>query len=388
MRKKKRVCFFTGSRSEYGLIRDLLRKIEKDKIFALYLSVIGSHFSKEHGNTKKEILKDKFKNISFLKTKIYNERADLTLSLAILSKKISKYLKSLKPDLVVFMGDRFEMLPVINTCLLMNIPIAHISGGNISEGSVDNQIRNMATKASHIHFVANKEFRNRLIKMGEESWRICVSGEPGLDGIRKKIVNKKKLFNNLKINKNKKIALFAYHPETLLEEKKFKVKVKKLFNNLRLLQNKFKIFFIITYPNNDSGYKVIIHEIKKFAKGNFNCSVIRNLGRNYFLSCMKYCDFLIGNSSSSFYEAPAFNLPAIVVGDRQKGRLAAKNIHYSSYESKKIILNVKKCLKYNRNKKIRNPYGNYKAIHKIIKMLQKILKYKTTKQILSKKFID
>ena len=320
----RKVCVITGSRSEYGLFFPILKKILKSNLLELQLTTTSSHHSIEHGLTYREIENDGF----FINEKIKshlasNEKSSIVKSAAKTSELLSDSLHRLKPDLVLLLGDRYETLAAATAALLMNIPIAHIHGGEKTEGAVDEQIRHAITKMSYLHFCSTEQYRQRVIQMGEDPKRVFNSGAPGIDNIvNLKPLTKIQLEEELDWQFNDTSVLFTYHPVTLKDT--------DLQSNLEFILGvlaTFKFNILFTYANADFGSHIINQNIEKFCKKNpKKYKVFKNLGQVRYLSAMKYVDLIIGNSSSGIIEAASFKKPVINIGVRQKGRLQGKNV--------------------------------------------------------------
>ena len=298
-------------------------------------------------------------------------------------KKLSKCLSELRPDCMVLLGDRFELFAPLTVCTIMNIPIVHISGGELTEGEIDNQVRHAITKSSHLHFVANETFAKRLIQMGEEKWRVHISGELGLDNIEKlDLMHISEINSKIQLNINYDTAIVTYHPATLELEG-----LQKKIKNILYVLNEFDLQYVITYPNTDPGHEIIIKEIKKFVENHSSSVFIKSLGQRLYLNLMKHAKVMIGNSSSGFYEAPSYNLPVINIGSRQKSRLQSNNIINCGYNKKSLYEAINKGIYYNK-KKLPNPYGNGNLSNFVIKKLKKIFLNTTKSYMLNKKFTD
>lgn len=378
--KKFKICVITGTRAEYGLLKLLMNEIKNNKKFKLQLIVTGSHLSSLHGNTYKEIINDGFFIDSKCKilTKDDSEQGVIN-SMAKAVVLISKSLKELKPNLVMMLGDRYELLSAASCCNIMKIPIAHIHGGETTEGAFDEAIRHSITKMSHLHFVAHKNYRNRVIQLGENPKNVFNIGGLGVDNISKlKLLNKVSLSKLLNIEFNKKNILVTYHPETLGN---FKEK-DNLMNLLNVLERLKNTNFFFTMPNADTNNKIIFNLISHFCNNNKNAYAFNSLGQLRYYSMLKCVDAVIGNSSSGILEAPSFNIGTINLGDRQKGRIQSKSVINSGY-SQTDILNAIKLLYsksfQNKLKKTTNPYGPKGAAKKIIKILENIKEFKMKK---------
>src|SRR3990172_3318901 len=371
---KRKVCVITGSRAEYGLLKPLLAVMNNDKLLELQLVVTGMHLSPEFGYTINDILEDGFKPA---------ERIEMLMStdtLAGMGKSIGigvigfvDCFERLKPDLVLVVGDRFEIFSAVIAASSMNLPIAHFSGGDITEGAIDNQIRHAITKLSHIHFVGVETSAKRVRQMGEEPWRIKVVGELCLENIKNlDTISKKNFKNMLNINLSlQPIILVTFHPVTLQPEQ-----TKLQITNLLAAIDSFKDSTIVfTYPNADAGGRLIIAAIEQFLLSHPHAKAFKSLGTKIYLNLLSYADLCIGNSSSGLVEAPRFKLPVVNIGDRQKGRLLAKNVICTTGEIKSISDGIKKALNNDFRKSIqnmKNPYDKSGAVKNILTVLKKL----------------
>jgi len=382
LNKVKKITVFTSIRSEYGLLKPLLDKIKSDDAFDLFLLVGGAHLKNEFGFTKKQILADGFDifaELDFLQNQ--NTSNYVSKSMGVLQMQIGEWLVTNKPDLLIVLGDRFELLPVVTSFLMSNIPIAHISGGDVTEGAIDNQIRNAITKMAHIHFPATEICRRNIIKMGEESWRICVSGEPGLDEILKiHYIPKSDLFNELGLNEKLPVICTTFHPETIQN------KITASFIEVLLLKiiNTTNYQILVTSSNFDNGGLEINNVLKKLSSQYHSIKYFESLGQRKYYSLLKYSDIMLGNSSSGLVEAQSFNLPVINVGVRQAGRLA----NASTFNTIVNIDAVMNALAYVKTEKFVtafkdkvNIYGDGNACERILQFIKEI----NTRDLLIKK---
>lgn len=369
----KKILVVTGTRAEYGLLYWTMKEIQNDSNLKLQLIVTGSHLSEEYGYTVDQIRKDGFK---------IDEEIDMIID----SKKKSSIVKSmgleliqmaqafdrLKPNILLILGDRYETFVAATCAMMMNIPIAHMNGGESTEGAIDEQIRHAITKMAHIHFPGAEYYKERIIKMGEEPWRVYNVGQAGIENIKRlKLFKKDELEAELKIKFDKKIFLITYHSVTL-EDENTEEQVENLLNAI----SKFDVMCIFTYPNADFESKTIIERINHFVKNNDDAYVFHNLGQLKYLSLLKYADIMIGNSSSGIIEAPSFKLPVINIGNRQKGRIRNKNIIDTGYRSDEIIEAINKALydehfKEDLNSMI-NLFGGGETGKKIVDILKNI----------------
>ncbi len=381
----KNIAVVTSSRAEYGLLRNLLFLIQKSDEFQLKLIVTGTHLSEKYGFTVQEILEDKldiYKKINL--NLISDSPHSLSSSISIGIKKFAKVFEKFHPDLLIVLGDRFEILcPVIPACL-ENIPIAHIHGGETTEGAFDEAIRHSVTKFSGLHFVASEVYRKRVIQLGENPSKVFNVGGLGVDAIASlKLLNKKEIQEKLKINIGLKSLLVTYHSVTLQKETT-QEKISELILSLQKLKD---ITLIITLPNSDPDNYKIISSLTSFADKNKNVYLFKSLGQLCYYSLLAIVDGVVGNSSSGLLEVPSFKKGTINIGDRQKGRLKAKSIIDCNSNSDSItkalsILYSKQFQKELKN--VKNPYGNGGASQKIFNILKKT----NFRNLIQKNFYD
>ena len=382
---KKNIAVITSSRADYGLLRNLLFSIESNDDFDLKLFVTGMHLSKRYGLTYRAILKDK---INIYKKIDINLKSDdplsLSSSISIGIKKFSKEFKKLKTDLLIVLGDRFELLSAVIPASFENIPIAHIHGGETTEGALDEAVRHSITKFSNIHFVASEIYRKRVIQLGENPSNVFNVGGLGIDAIaRTNLLTKKEIQKKLRINFCEKSLIVTYHPVTL-QRHSAKKDIAELILSLGQLKG---TTLIITLPNSDIDNLKIIASLKSFSKENSNVYLFKSLGQLNYFSLLSIVDGVIGNSSSGLLEVPYFKKGTINIGDRQKGRLKAKSIIDCQPNSKSIIKAIKTLYSIEFQKELRNvksPYGKKGASKKIIEIIEKI----SYKNLIQKKFYD
>mgnify|MGYP006139044343 CR=1 FL=1 len=341
LKYKKKICIFTTSRADYGLLRTFIKKIKQNKKIDSYVIATGSHLERKNNYTYKEIEQDGIKIFSKISLSIKNDNAkSISKSIAIGLISFNKTLEKVKPNLIVVLGDRFEILPICYSALLLNIPIAHFNGGESTEGSTDELIRHSVTKLSHLHFAANKVYANRIINMGESPKRVFNVGGTSVDNIKSiKLLPQKNLEKFLNFKFKEKNFLITYHPATLNPIKS----LKELKNLLKVLTKYKKYGLIFTGTNIDIKSNDIKKMINIFIKKNKNSIFIESMGSTRYISSMKLCDIIIGNSSSGILEAPYFKKPVVNIGDRQKGRLKAKNIISCDGSYKSIDNSIKKA---------------------------------------------
>lgn len=379
----KKICVISGTRAEWYLLQNLCKKIKNDKDLTLQLIVTAAHLSQDFGFTYQEIEKE-FKidkKISMLLSN--DDNIALCKSMGLLQISLCEALDELKPDIVVILGDRYEMLAVASTCLMMQIPIAHLCGGELSFGAIDESIRHAIAKMSHLHFASAQEYVNRIIQLGEEKQRVFNVGSIGGEIIENmKFLNKNSLQKELNIKFNKNIYLITYHPQTLnLQDNK--KEITQLLNFLDNLENSTLIF---TKANADENGIMINNMINEYCIKNKNkAKLFDNLGSLKYLSLMKIATAVIGNSSSGICESPFFKTPCINIGDRQKGRICADNIINVKINKLNDALKILNSSTYKNNvKNMKNPFSNKNASQNIIN----VLKNKNLKTLFYKEFVD
>ena len=354
----RKICVVTTSRADYGLLFNLLKEIDYDKDLKLQLIVTGMHLSSEFGLTYKTILNDGFNIDKKIETTLSaDSKTSISKSVGIGIISFTDAFNDLKPNMLVVLGDKYELFAPVISALLLKIPIAHIHGGEISQGTLDESIRHAITKMASIHFPSTETYRRRIIQMGENPKNVFNFGAPGIDYINSiTFFTRKELQNFLNFNLDGKIAIMTYHPVTL-ENISIDVQIENILTSIK--QSEFKVVF--TQANADEDGRVINEKIKLFCKSNPNkYKYFENLGSKGYLSCLKHFDLLIGNSSSGIIEAAEFKLPVINVGDRQKGRIHAKNVVNCGYEINDIFSTIKKLsgdkFRYSL-KDLKNPYS-------------------------------
>lgn len=373
-----RVCAVTGTRAEYGVMHRTLDIIRKNPKLDLVLVVTGMHLSKLHGNTISEIRKDGFKIGAVVDAHIKKmDNYEMAKSVGYCLIGMAESFRKIKPDIVMIVGDRGEMLAAAIAAAHMNIPIVHISGGDIS-GSIDDSIRSAITQFAHVHLANTPRSANRLLKMGEQAWRIKMVGSLGLEKKFEKIVSPKKIAKDFRFDLKKPILLVVQHPVT--EESKYAgLQMKNTLDAIVRLKQQI----VVIYPNADAGGRDMINVIEKYRKYDF-IRIIKTLPRKTFLGLISLATVMIGNSSAGLVETPTFNLIAINVGTRQKGRERGSNVIDVGYDSKEIYNAVKKILSQRarcKSKKFKSAYKDYNTSKKILNIL---LKLKIDQKLLNK----
>lgn len=359
----------TSTRAEYGLFYPFLKELKKLQEFQLLLFVTGTHLSYEFGFTKNQIIDDGFKICEEIDCIVGNDTPQAigkSSGLALMG-MTDAFCRN-KPDLLFVLGDRYEILCTAVSANICNIPIAHIHGGEITEGAADNNFRHAITKLSYFHFTSTEEYRQRVIQMGEYPERVFNVGAIGIDNLKNiEPIKKEKLENDLGISFLNRNVLLTIHPETL-SPGTTNEHIKVIIDCLKEMND---TFIIITGTNADSEGRLINRELKDFSKNNEHCYFIENLGLHRYISILNYVDLVIGNSSSGIIEVPSFGIPTINIGDRQKGRIRSKSIVDVDWNKYVILSAIKNCTKENYHKII-NPYGDGHTTMRIIDQLQKI----------------
>ena len=375
---KKKIVFLTATRADYGKLKSLILATQKKKLFSSFVFITGMHNNAKYGNTWQELKKDKIKNLTKFVNITKNNKQEEVLAKTIFG--FSKYIKKIKPDLIIVHGDRVEPLACTITATLNNIMVAHIEGGEVS-GTIDDSIRHSISKLSNLHFVTNNSAKKRLVQMGENKKNIFIIGSPDLDILLKKdlplIEDVKKRYDIFFEN----YSIFVFHPVTTeynLIEKQIKCCIKSLVLS--------KKKYVIIYPNNDLGNEKIFKIFKNFKNNNF-FKFIPSMRFENYLSLLKHSDFIIGNSSSGIIEAPYFGVPVINIGSRQKNRLKnARGIHNCNLNVRMILKKIKLVdnIKKKNFKKI-SYFGTGKSNQKFLKI---ILQKSFWKINLQKRFVD
>ena len=378
---RKKIFIVSGTRAEYGLLYKLIKKLDNDRFIDLKIIVTGMHLSRQYGNTYKEIINDGFKiykKIKILLSSNTNLSISQSVGRGILS--FAKLYEKEKPELIVVLGDRYEIISAVIPANFQQIPILHIGGGDLTYGSQDENIRHSITKMSWLHAVSNFESKKRVIQLGENPNRVFYCGSLGTERIEKiKIKSKKEVERLLSFQFYKKNILITYH--TVTHEKiSPKNDFSEILKALNLLKNTKLIF---TYPNSDANSKVIIDMINKFVKKNNNAIFFKSLGSSNYFSLMNYVDCVLGNSSSGILEAPSFKIATINIGDRQEGRMQAKSVINCKPDKNLIIKSINYIYNHNFKKivnKVINPYKAKNCSNEIYKIIKKFKKPKNLKK--------
>ena len=371
MTTRRKVCVVTGTRAEYGLLYWLMKEIEADKEMELQIIATGMHLSPEFGLTYKEIEKDFKINKKIEMLLSSDNHIGISKSMGLAQISFAETYEELKPDIVVVLGDRYEIFSAASAAMIAKIPIAHLHGGETSEGAFDESIRHSITKMSHLHFTATEEYKNRVIQLGEHPNRVFIVGGMGIENInRLELLTKEKFEKSIDFKLNKNNILVTFHPVTL-ETGTAKIQFQELLDAIDELKETNIIF---TKANSDTDGRIINKMIDEYvAKNNNKSALFNSLGQLRYLSALKYVDAVVGNSSSGLLEAPSFKIGSINIGDRQKGRIKAGSI-IDSLPDKTSIKNAFKLL-YSKDfqlivEKSENPYGSGYASKKIVKIIK------------------
>ncbi len=382
---KRKICIVTGTRAEYGLLYWLMKEIQTDNELELQLVVTGMHLSPEFGLTYKQIEEDGF---------IINDKVEMLLSAdtpSAIAKAVglgtigfADSFQRLKPDIIVLLGDRFESLAAAQTAMIHRIPIAHIHGGELSEGSIDDPIRHAITKMAHIHFSAAEPYRKRIIQMGEQPDKVFNFGAPGIDGIKRAhLFSKEQLSESLGIDL-KQFFLITLHPTTIeIDTGKLHVDIL-----LRALEEFPEHRLIFTKTNADTDGRIINERIEEFvSEQHHRARIFDSLGQIRYLSAVKFCDAVVGNSSSGLIEAPVFHKPAVNIGDRQRGRLKAASVIDCEFDKQAVINALNRAISPNFQSSIARMIPLY-GVGETSKKMAETLKNIPLENITKKVFFD
>jgi GDP/UDP-N,N'-diacetylbacillosamine 2-epimerase (hydrolysing) len=380
----KKVCVITGTRAEYGLLYWLMKEIVADNELELQLIVTGMHLSPEFGLTYKEIEKE-FKIDKKIEMLLSSDTSiGISKSMGLAQISFSEAYEELKPDIVVVLGDRYEIFSATSAAMIANIPVAHLHGGETTEGAFDESIRHCITKMSHLHFTATDEYKNRVIQLGEHPNRVFNVGGMGIENIKRlKLLTRDEFEESIDFKLNKKNILVTFHPVTL-ENSTAKEEFQELLDAIDELKDTNIIF---TKANSDTDGRIINQMIDEYVSKESNKSIcFTSLGQLRYLSALQYVNAMVGNSSSGLLEAPSFKIGTINIGDRQKGRKKANSIIDCEPNKKSIKKAFKKLyfLEFqNSLVNVKNPYGDGCSSQKIIKEIKKV-----DLNILKKSFYD
>jgi UDP-N-acetylglucosamine 2-epimerase (non-hydrolysing)/GDP/UDP-N,N'-diacetylbacillosamine 2-epimerase (hydrolysing) len=366
-----RICVVTGSRAEYGLLYWVLRDLRDDPAFELQLVVTGAHLAPEFGLTVNDIVADGFAIARRVEMLLSSDSAGgvaKSLGLGVIG--MSDALAELVPDVVLILGDRYEMLAVAQACLMHGVPLAHIAGGDTSEGAFDESIRHAITKLAHVHFVTNDESARRVRQLGEDPAHVHVVGSPGLDHLRRRpLLDRAALEQALGARLAARNLLVTFHPVTL-EATSGVDQFGELLSALDTLADDTAIFF--TRPNADPGGRTIAAQLDAWAaERSGRVHSYTSLGQLRYLSLMAQADAVVGNSSSGLYEAPSLQVPTVDIGERQRGRLAAASVLHCEPERMVIAATIRRAFELDCSAVV-NPYGDGRSAERIVGALRQL----------------
>ena len=384
----KRIGIMTGTRAEYGLLKSLMQEINKDNDLELYLIVSGMHLSPEFGMTYKEIEEDGFEINAKVEMLLSSDSpAGISKSIGLGVIGFADEFQRADLDMLILLGDRYEALSAAISAMVMRIPIAHLHGGELTEGAIDEGIRHSITKMSYLHFTSTEQYRSRVIQLGENPERVFYVGALGVENIKKiNLMTKEELEKSIHFEIDENTVVVTYHPVTLenntVEE--------QFLNLLKVLDRNPKIRMIFTKANADTNGRIVNELIDKYAAQNSErACAFMSLGQKRYLSALKYCRIVIGNSSSGIIEAPSFGKPIINIGDRQKGRICADSVINCGYTQQEIQQAMETALTEefeNKARNCRNPYEKENTAANIISVIKDYLL--NDKINLKKRFYD
>lgn len=368
----KTVGIFTTSRAEFGLLSNLLHEIEKTGDIKYLLFAGGAHHLHSQGSTLIEMEQMGFNPISFNFLIQSDTEKSLVQSMGVELFQLSEIFSTYTFDFVTALGDRIELLPIVQAAIIHRKPILHIHGGETTEGALDEQIRHMITKAAHLHFCASEDYRQNILKMGEESWRVHNVGALGIDSIvKQEKVSKVRLFKKYELNTQLPTVLLTYHPVTLENRISAKEQISNLFSALRGL----RLQVLITAPNIDSDHSYLFDVIRNEIEKNNDYHFTESMGIVNYQSMLNYVEFVIGNSSSGISEAPYFKIPTINIGDRQKGRIRHESVIDVDYSIESIKQGIQKALDPEFRESLKTmeyKFGDGHAAERIVEVLKGI----------------
>ena len=369
----RKICVITGGRSDYGLLKWLMKAIQSDKELELQVIATGMHLSSTFGTTVNEIEQDGFKVDEKVECLDVNDSAlDTTSAMARTMIGCSEAYSRLRPDLVIVLGDRFEIFSAVAAALVSNIPVAHLHGGEVTSGAIDESFRHAITKMSALHFVANDEYRCRVVQMGENTRHVDNVGGLGVDAIKNlELLGKEQLSTSLGVNFLNKSLLITFHPETATANSA-ELQIKEITKALEELNDTTLIF---TMPNADMGNAIITDSIRNFVAQGNNRYFFESLGQTRYLSMLSFVDGVIGNSSSGLSEAPSFKIGTINIGDRQNGRIQASSVLNCEASRSHVITAIEEMYSDDFQSRIKtavNPYGTGGASQRIVEILKEV----------------
>ena len=363
----------TVGRSDYGIYLPVFRRVEEDPDLRLYLIVAGMHLSPEFGLTVREIEKDGFEIGECIEMLLSSDTPEgIGKSMGLGTLGFAQAYGRFCPDILLVLGDRFEMHAAALAALPFKIPVAHIHGGEVTQGAIDDALRHSMTKLSHLHFVSTQEYARRVIQLGEEPWRVIVSGAPSLDNLNTvKLLEREELATRFGLHLDETPFLLAtFHPVTL-EYEQTEWQVAELLAALEACG----LPVVFTMPNADTSGHIIVRMIGEFVATHSSARFVDNLGTQGYFSAMALATAMVGNSSSGIIEAPSFRLPVVNIGTRQDGRVRGPNVIDVGYERKEIVQGIRTAVQTEFREKLHdsvNPYGRGQASDRIVERLKEV----------------
>ena len=363
---ERRVCVVTGSRADYGLLYWVMKGIEAHPALALQIAATGMHFSARHGETWKVIEADGFRIDERVDTGLHDVSAiEVTRSVGRGVLGFADAFARLRPDIVLILGDRFEIFAAAQAALLENLPLAHIAGGDVTEGAVDDALRHAMTKMAHLHFVTNAQAEQRLRQLGEDPARIFNTGSPGIDTIRRlRLLERPDLEAALGVRLLARLLLITFHPATL-ERERPEEQVDALLGALDDIRAREPMSLVFTMPNADPGNEAIAAHIRAYVASREHAHAFVSLGQQRYLSLMRAAAAVVGNSSSGLYEAPSFKVPTVNIGERQKRRPQASSVINCAPRRQDIAAAIRRVLEMDCAATV-NPYGDGDSAKRIV----------------------
>lgn len=369
----RKICVVTGTRAEYGLLSRLMGMIKDSDLTQLQIIATNMHLSPKYGNTYQEIEKDGFTIGCKIPIIDENDEDNAVTTVKSMAKALSGFAdayNTLKPDMVVVLGDRYEILAAATAALIERIPIAHLHGGEVTEGAYDDAIRHSITKMSHLHFTSTDEYRNRVIQLGEQPERVFYVGALGVENIKKlPLLSKEEIEKDIQFKLDENTILVTYHPVTLGNH----TAEQDIKEFIRALEERKDLRVFFTMPNSDTGSQAIVDAINMFVVSNNDRAIAyKSLGIKRYLSVMKYAGAVVGNSSSGLLEVPSFGIPTLNIGDRQKGRMAADSVYNCETDKESVLKGLDTIMSpafRQKAKETHNPYdkeGTAQAIFDVI----------------------
>lgn len=368
----RKICVVTATRAEYGLLKCLMDDIQNAPELKLQIISTGTHLSPEFGLTNTQIVADGFKVDKKIEILLSSDTpVGVCKSMGLAQISIAEAFDELEPDIILILGDRYELLPVVAAASVFRIPVAHLNGGELTEGAIDELFRHAVTKLSQLHFTAMEEYSQRIIQMGEQPSRVFNVGEVGLDNLlRMKLLSKNEFESFIGKPLKNKNFLITYHPETTQTLIEVKENFSQVLDALDILSDSLLIF---TKANADVGGRMINHMIEEYVLENTDKAIaFQSLGQLRYLSALQFVDAVVGNSSSGIVEAPSFKIATINIGDRQKGRVRAKStidVSPDKADIKRALDTICATEFKHQLKDTKNPYGEGNSSQKVVDIL-------------------